>query len=411
MGKKGCHVRIGVVGLGYVGLVTAAVLGSRGNSVKGIDVDISKIKMLNSGKFPIYEPELDDRIRSAGENLEFSGDFSKLTDCDVIFLCVPTPNMDDKIDLRYVLSAATEVKKYNASADLVIKSTVLPGTAKKVAELTGMNVVSNPEFTREGSAIHDTEKPDRIVIGGRSVQNVIKLWEFTCSPVVVTSNENAELIKYASNAFLAVKISYINQIADLCEKIPGTDVKVVAEGMGLDRRIGKEFLKAGLGYGGSCFPKDTIAMSSFAKENGVDLSIVDSAIRYNNDRVPYLVNKILENVGSLKGRKVCVLGLSFKDNTDDLRESRSVMLIDILKSQGAIVVAYDPVVRNFGSVDISDNMKDCISSSEIVITATEWGEFSQINPSIFKGKKVFDLRRILDPATVEIVMGVGIGKN
>ncbi len=404
-------MRIGVLGLGYVGLVTAAVLGSRGNSVTGIDVDISKIKLLNSGKSPIFEPELDDRIRNAGENLEFSGDFSKLTDCDVIFLCVPTPNVENKIDLRYVLSAATEVKKYNTSADLVIKSTVLPGTAKKLAELTGMNVVSNPEFTREGSAIHDTEKPDRIVIGGRSVQNVIKLWEFTGSPVVVTSNENAELIKYASNAFLAVKISFINQIADLCEKIPRTDVKVVAEGMGLDSRIGKEFLKAGLGYGGSCFPKDTLAMSSFAKENGVDLSIVDSAIRYNNDRVPYLVNKIMEHVGSLNGRNVCVLGLSFKDNTDDLRESRSVMLVDILKSQGATVMAYDPVVRNISNVDISDNIKDCISSSEIVITATEWKDFSDMDTSILKGKKVFDLRRIFDPKKVEIALGVGIGKN
>ena len=404
-------MRIGVVGLGYVGLVTAAVLAGRGNSITGVDVDVSRIQILRSGKSPIFEPELEDRIRNAGDNLEFSSDFSKLSNCDVIFLCVPTPNAGNRIDLRYVLSAAIEVKKFSASSDLVIKSTVLPGTAKRVSELTGMNIVSNPEFTREGSAVHDTERPDRIVIGGKSVENVVKIWKFTGSPVIVTSNENAELIKYASNAFLAVKISFINQIADICERITGTDVNVVAEGMGLDRRIGREFLKAGLGYGGSCFPKDTLAISSFAKENGVDLSIVDSAIQYNDDRVPYLVNRIGKNVDTLDGKKICVLGLSFKDNTDDLRESRSVMLIDNLKKHGAIVRAYDPVVRNTGIVDISDDLRKCISSSEIVITATEWKEFSKIDPSILKDKKVFDLRRVFDPKIVELTMGVGIGKN
>ena len=229
-------MRIGVVGLGYVGLVTAAVLASRGNSVTGIDLDVSRINMLRFGKTPIFEPELENRIRNAKDNLEFSTDYSKLANCEVIFLCVPTPNISNKIDLKYVFAAASEVKKYSISSDLVIKSTVLPGTARKVSELTGMNIVSNPEFTREGSAVPDTEKPDRIVVGGKSVENVKKIWEFTGSPVIITTNENAELIKYASNAFLAVKISFINQIADLCERIPGTDVNMVAEGMGLDRR-------------------------------------------------------------------------------------------------------------------------------------------------------------------------------
>ena len=404
-------MKVGVVGLGYVGLVTAAVLGSRGNSVTGIDVDISKIKILNSGKSPIYEPELDDRIRSAGENLEFSGDFSKLTDCDVIFLCVPTPNMDDKIDLRYVLSAATEVKKYNASADLVIKSTVLPGTARIVSNKTGMNVVSNPEFTREGSAVQDTEKPDRIVIGGTRVDQVKKIWEFTGSHMVVTNNENAELIKYASNAFLAVKISFINQIADLCERVPNTDVNVVAEGMGLDKRIGREFLRAGIGYGGSCFPKDTVAISTFAEEKGVDLTIVRTAIDYNEMRVETLVRRMKEKLGSLKGKKVCVLGLSFKDNTDDIRESRSIRIIENLKKEGAVVNAYDPVVRYMDDIDISSDLKECISSCEAVITATEWQDFSSIDPLWLKGKKVFDFRRIFDPDRVELTMGVGIGKD
>ena len=404
-------MRIGIVGLGYVGLVTAAVLANRGNSVTGVDVDVSRIQMLRSGKSPIFEPQLDERIGNARSNIEFSEDYSKLSDCKVIFLCVPTPNIDNRIDLRYVMAAAAEIKEYNASSDLVIKSTVLPGTARKVSELTGMNVVSNPEFTREGSAVHDTEKPDRIVIGGKSVERVREIWEFTGSPIIVTTNENAELIKYASNAFLAVKISFINQIADLCEKISGTDVNVVAEGMGLDRRIGREFLKAGLGYGGSCFPKDTVAMSSFAKEKGLDLSIVNSAIQYNDNRVPFLVKRIEENLDTLNGKRVCVLGLSFKDNTGDLRESRSLMIIENLKRRGAVVRAYDPVVHYIGDIDLYDDLSKCISDSEIVITATEWTEFSKINPSLFRGKEVFDLRRVLDPKEVKLTMGVGIGKN
>ena len=411
MGKERFHVRIGIVGLGYIGLVTAAVLADRGNSVTGVDVDVSRIQMLMSGKSPIFEPQLDERIKSAGDKLEFSTDYSKLSNCEVIFICVPTPNIGNRIDLKFVLAAGSEVKKYNVSTDLVIKSTVLPGTAKKVSELTGMNVVSNPEFTREGSAIHDTEKPDRIVIGGKSVERVSKIWKFTGSPIIITTNENAELIKYASNAFLAVKISFINQIADLCEKIAVTDVNVVAEGMGLDRRIGKEFLKAGLGYGGSCFPKDTVALYSFAQETGVDLSIVKSAIQYNDNRVPLLVNKIEENLDTLDGKTVCILGLSFKDNTDDLRESRSLMIIKNLKKRGAIVKAYDPVVQNIDGIDISTDLSKCISTSEIVITATEWKKFSDIDPLLLKGKKVFDLRRVFDPEQVDIIMGVGIGKN
>jgi UDPglucose 6-dehydrogenase len=404
-------VRIGVVGLGYVGLVTAAVLANRNNFVIGVDVDASKIQTLRSGKSPIFEPDLDERLRSANGNLEFSCDYSKLYNCKAVLLCVPTPNVEHRIDLKYVMAAAIEVKKYSPFSDLVIKSTVLPGTAKKITELTGMNVVSNPEFTREGSAVHDTERPDRIVIGGKSVESVRKIWEFTGSPVIATTNENAELIKYASNAFLAVKISFINQIADLCEKIPGADVNIIAEGMGSDRRIGMEFLRAGLGYGGSCFPKDTVAMASFAQENGVDLSIVNSAINYNNNRVPYLVKRIKENVDTLNGKKVCVLGLSFKENTDDLRESRSLMIIENLKKQGAIVKAYDPIVRKTANVDVSDDLGECISNSDIVITATEWKNFSSVDPSILKGKKVFDLRRVFDPSKVEITMGVGIGKN
>jgi UDPglucose 6-dehydrogenase len=228
---------------------------------------------------------------------------------------------------------------------------------------------------------------------------------------VVTSNENAEIIKYASNAFLATKISFINQIADLCEKIDGSDVQVVARGMGLDHRIGKDFLKAGLGYGGSCFPKDTAAISAFAKERGVDLSIVDAVIAYNESRVENLAGKILRVNGPLKGKKVCVLGLSFKDNTDDLRESRSLALVNELQKKGAIISVYDPVVKNHGCVNVCSTVEACISSADIVVTATEWKEFADIEPEMLANKKIFDLRRVFDNHKVKVTMGVGIGKN
>ena len=186
---------------------------------------------------------------------------------------------------------------------------------------------------------------------------------------------------------------------------------MVAEGMGMDRRIGREFLKAGIGYGGSCFPKDTVAISSFGDKNGVDLTIVKSTVQYNDSRVPILVNRIRENLGTLNGKKVCVLGLTFKDNTDDLRESRSLMIIENLRKRGAIVKAYDPVVQKIGNIDLFNDLNECITASQIVITATEWKDFSDISPSLLKGKKVFDLRRVFDPKKVELTMGVGIGKN
>jgi UDPglucose 6-dehydrogenase len=367
--------------------------------------------MLQTGEVPIFEPDLDDRISEASSNLQFSNDFSASLGYKAVFLCVPTPNTGNRIDMKYVLSAAEYVKKHSSSSTLVIKSTVLPGTASRVTELTGMNVVSNPEFTRDGSAVRDTEKPDRIVLGGKSVETVKRIWEFTGSPMVVTTNESAELIKYASNAFLAVKISFINQVADLCETIPGVDVNVVAEGMGLDRRIGTEFLKAGLGYGGSCFPKDTVALSSFAENRGIKMSIVNSAVEYNGRRIADLSRRINALSGSLKGKKICVLGLSFKDNTDDMRESRSILIINELARYGSDVIAYDPVVKNVKNVKICDNLDECISSSEIVITATEWKEFSAIDPGKLSGKMVFDLRRVFEPNTVDLKMGAGIGKN
>ena len=404
-------MKIAIIGLGYVGLVTAAVLASQGNEVIGIDIDKKKIESLLHGEIPIFEPGLEEKIRSSISNLEFKDNFDHIGDAILAYICVPTPNFNGKMDLKYVLSASEEISKRSKEITIVIKSTVLPGTAKKVSELTGLNVVSNPEFTREGSAINDTERPDRIVIGGVSTKLVEQLWSFTNAPMIITSNENAELIKYASNSFLAVKISFINQIADLCETIPNTDVNEVAIGMGLDKRIGKDFLKAGLGYGGSCFPKDTIAISSYAHDRGVELTIIRSAINYNDQRIKELARKVNDLSNSVKGKRVCVLGLSFKDNTDDIRESRSLLLMKELEMYGAKVTAYDPIVKNIKSVNICKDMNKCIKESEIVVTSTEWSEFSKIDKGILNGKKIFDLRRILEQKDINIVMGVGLGKN
>lgn len=402
---------IGVVGLGYVGLVTAVVLASQGNKVVGIDTSDDKISSLNSGQLLFYEPGLKERFEEAKSMLKFSGDYSLLSRCKAIFICVPTPNKESGIDLSYVVTASQRIKTYAKDAALIIKSTVIPGTAKMIQDLTGMNVISNPEFTREGSALVDTEHPDRIIIGGQNVQICKDIWEFTSSVFVVTSNENAEMIKYASNAFLATKISFINQIADLCENIPNTDVEVIAKGIGLDHRIGKEFLKAGLGYGGSCFPKDTEALTSYSKSMRVDLSLINAVINYNSERIDRLVNKILSFTGSLENKNVCILGLSFKENTDDLRESRSLALIKKLSDYGPNIRVYDPIVKQFQGLKMCKNINECISDCDIIITATEWTDFKKISSSQLEGKLVFDLRRILDVDKNQITMGVGIGKN
>ena len=338
-------MKIGQVGLGYVGLVNAAVLANHGNEVVGIDVDKSRIDGLTRSIVPIFELDLKEYLTRGIGNLTFTTDYSTLSKCEAIFITVPTPTISGVIDLSFVLKAADEVSRVNKNSILIIKSTVVPGTASMVSARTGLKVVSNPEFTREGSAIYDTEHPDRIVIGGEPSELVKEIWKFTNSPYVITSNSNAELIKYASNAFLATKISFINQIADLCEKIPGADVNVIAKGMGLDKRIGEEFLRAGLGFGGSYFPKDTKALISFAETKKVDMSIVREVYNYNESRIANIVQNASYSGISFAGSKVCVLGLSFKDLTNDLRESRALVLISELQKKGAVINAYDPVIK------------------------------------------------------------------
>ncbi|MUN28975.1 UDP-glucose dehydrogenase family protein [Sulfuracidifex metallicus] len=402
-------MKIGIIGLGYVGLVTSAVLADQGHLVVGVDVDSKRVEGLSCGRNPIYEPGLDELLAKNKDRLQFTTDYAKLSDVDVAFISVSTPTVNGEIYLEYVMSASKSLAKVLRKDSLIVmKSTVLPGTSRKVREITGREVVSNPEFLKEGSAIKDSINPDRVVIGSytKEAGDVVEsIWKFTGAPIVRTTPEEAEMIKYAANSFLAMKVSFINEIANLCERIPNCDVNKIAEGIGLDKRISPHFLKAGLGWGGSCFPKDTLAISTFARSLGTPLRTVDASIQVNNERPKRAVTLLKEIMGQLKGRKVCVLGVAFKADTDDTRESVALKVIDILKEEGAQVVAYDPKAKaNVTMV----SMEQCIDESEGVIIATEWNHFKGIEDKL-RGKYVVDGRRLLDPSKMDLTKFRAIG--
>ncbi|MGC8663895.1 MAG: UDP-glucose dehydrogenase family protein [Thermoplasmata archaeon] len=400
-------MKIAVIGLGFVGCVTAAVLADQGNEVIGLDIDSQKIKLLNSGKSPIFEPGLEELIKKNEKNLKFTTDYSLLSDSDVIFIAVPTPNENGKIDLNYVYSAIKSVALINKNAIIVIKSTVIPGTGTRLEKEFNMKVVSNPEFLREGNAIYDTMHPDRVVIGGNyEYTNIVSdIWKFTNAPVLLTTRENAELIKYSSNAFLATKISFINEIANLCEKIPNADVEIVAKGMGLDKRIGPLFLKAGIGYGGSCFPKDTQALITFAEDLGEKMNIVKAAKKVNEERIERIIKILERKFKKIKGLKILQLGISFKENTNDIRESQALKLYETLKKKGAIVNVFDPVNR-IDTIDYCNSIEECINNADVIIVATEWQEFKILETMNIK-VLVIDGRRILNPDKFENYIGIG----
>ncbi|MGC9176758.1 MAG: UDP-glucose dehydrogenase family protein [Thermoplasmata archaeon] len=400
-------MKIAVIGLGFVGCVTAAVLADQGNEVIGLDIDSQKIKLLNSGKSPIFEPGLEELIKKNEKNLKFTTDYSLLSDSDVIFIAVPTPNENGKIDLNYVYSAIKSVALINKNAIIVIKSTVIPGTGTRMEKEFNVKVVSNPEFLREGNAIYDTMHPDRVVIGGNyEYTNIVSdIWKFTNAPVLLTTRENAELIKYSSNAFLATKISFINEIANLCEKIPNADVEIVAKGMGLDKRIGPLFLKAGIGYGGSCFPKDTQALITFAEDLGEKMNIVKAAKKVNEERIERIIKILERKFKKIKGLKILQLGISFKENTNDIRESQALKLYETLKKKGAIVNVFDPVNR-IDTIDYCNSIEECINNADVIIVATEWQEFKILETMNIK-VLVIDGRRILNPDKFENYIGIG----
>jgi UDPglucose 6-dehydrogenase len=417
--------QICVIGVGYVGLVTAACFADLGNRVVALDVDEKRVENLKKGIMPIYEPGLEELVKrnmKAGR-LSFSTSYAEaLEGVEFAFIAVGTPSgVDGNADLKYVESAARSIAE-NMTAPLIIinKSTVPIGTGDWVADIVrsaqpqpiDFSVVSCPEFLREGSAIADFMSPHRNVIGSldrEAADKVAQLHLPLRSPIVITDLRTAEMIKYASNAFLATKISFINELADLCEMV-GADVKEVAAGMGYDARIGRHFLDAGLGWGGSCFPKDVQALAYMAKERGLNPRILNDVMDVNYDRrkaVATQLGKMLD--GSVKGKLIGLLGLAFKPNTDDMRDAPSIDIATALIEAGARVRAYDPVARQtaaplVSNVEICDDVYAMADGCDALVVVTEWNEFKQLDleklKELLKSPVIYDGRNIYDPVAM-----------
>jgi len=407
---------IGVIGVGYVGLVTAVCLAHLGHHVVCLDLDAAKIDNLCVGNIPIYEPGLEELLAGARERMVFTTSYPRLCDsCHTMFIAVDTPpSPSGDADLSRVERVIREIGSCGGDRLLVMKSTVPVGTGDRVvAELEAMGVdrigyVSNPEFLREGAAVDDVLHPDRIVIGAydqRDGDVVEALFAGIETEVVRTSVPTAEMIKYASNAFLATKISFINEIANVCEHV-GADVRTVAAGMGLDRRIGPSFLQAGIGYGGSCFPKDVQALKQLAGNSGYHFQLLNAVIEVNHLQKRRVVGKLQQRLGRLRGKRLALLGLTFKPNTDDLREAASIVLASRLRAEGADVVAYDPMVPPgtrpdlFPGVTLVTSALDALDGADAVILVTEWAEFGDLDwraaRERMRGRHVIDGRNFLD---------------
>ena len=408
-----------VIGAGHVGLVTAAVFADLGNEVICLEIDPAKVAALRGGRAPIYEPGLQEMIeRNLGEGrLAFTTNYGEaIPSAEVIFICVDTPpGPGGSTDLSRVEAAARGIARHLRDQQLVVnKSTVPVGTGDFVRQILEENcapgvsfeVVSNPEFLREGSAIADSLRPDRIVIGCRNHAVATKLLELYAPlerPMLITDVNSAELIKHASNSLLATKVSFVNCIADLCEEV-GADVAQVVKGMAADARIGPDFLSPGLGYGGSCFPKDTEALAGAAAASGYDFHLLKSVIGVNRERIPRFLARMEKTLGQLSGKTIAVLGLSFKPNTDDIREAKAIELVGALRAKGASVRAYDPAAMENARRVLPD-LAYCASpyeaarGADALVIATEWNEFKLLNlerlrgllrrPLIFDGRNIY----------------------
>jgi UDPglucose 6-dehydrogenase len=417
-------MHIGIIGMGYVGLVTAACFAEFGVFVTCIDKDKKRIRSLKEGLIPFYEPGLEELLqRNFKEGrLTFSTDIADAVRSSlVIFIAVGTPPRGDgSADLKYVEEVAKEIaSNLDGYKVIVTKSTVPVGTgdgirrivSKNLKEQVDFDIVSNPEFLREGSAIEDFMRPNRVIIGANSQQAVAIMSDLYKplylieTPFVITNIKTAELIKYASNSFLAAKISFINEIANLCEKV-GADVHMVAKGIGLDQRIGPKFLHPGPGYGGSCLPKDTLALLKMAEEHGVELGIVDAAVKANERQWELMIKKIRDATGTLKNKTIAILGLSFKPNTDDIREAPSLNIIKKLLKEGAKIRAYDPVSMKGANTILPDityckDTYDAVKGANALVIMTEWNQFRNLEldrlKRLLKEPYFFDLRNIYEP--------------
>jgi UDPglucose 6-dehydrogenase len=417
-------MNICIVGTGYVGLVTGACLAEFGMNLVCVDNDPQKLELLQKGAVPIYETGLDDLVRKNMKEgrLRFSSNLQEaVLSSLVIFIAVGTPPREDgSADLSAVESVAREIARSMESYKVVvIKSTVPVGTSRRLKQLIesqqnrpiAFDMVSNPEFLREGSAVQDFMRPDRVAIGAESEQAVAIMKDIYSAlylnetPFVITSIETAEMIKYATNAFLATKVTFINEIANLCERV-GADVHHVARAMGLDGRIGKKFLHPGPGYGGSCFPKDTRALSRLAQEKGYTFKVLNSVIEVNEEQKLRMVDKIREKVGGLRGKTIGVLGLSFKPNTNDIRESSAIVIVQTLLREGARVRAYDPAAMEearaiLPEVEMGKDAYDVAEGCDALVLATEWNQFRRLDlqriQGVLKAPVFIDLRNVYDP--------------
>jgi UDPglucose 6-dehydrogenase len=419
-------MRIAMIGTGYVGLVSGACFSEFGVDVVCVDKDQAKIEGLHRNRMPIYEPGLDvlvaDNVKAG--RLSFTTDLkTAVSGADAVFIAVGTPSRrgDGHADLSYVYEAAREIaQSLDGYTVIVTKSTVPVGTGREVERIiretrpdADFDVVSNPEFLREGSAINDFMRPDRVVIGAETeraravMKQLYRVLYLIETPIVFTSLETSELIKYAANTFLAAKITFINEIADLCEAV-GADVHDVARGIGLDGRIGKKFLHPGPGYGGSCFPKDTLALVRTARDRGSPLKIIETVVAINEERKRKMADKIIAACGgSVKGKTIAVLGLTFKPNTDDMRDSPSLQIIPALQQAGASVRAFDPEGMQeartlLTGVTFCENVYETIKDADVLTILTEWNEFRALDfdrvKSLLKAPIIVDLRNIYNPA-------------
>ncbi len=430
--------KICVIGTGYVGLVTGTCFADLGNEVTCLDIDKERIDDLKAGKMPIYEPGLEQLVKQnvAAERLLFSTDYQEaLTGAEYAFIAVGTPSgSDGEADLKYVRSAAEAIADHVKESILVInKSTVPVGTGDWVADMINrrrdgnplqFSVVSNPEFLREGSAINDFMNPDRVVLGSvdrSAAEMVAQLYQPLRCNIMITDLRTAEMIKYASNAFLATRISFINEIANICEEL-GADVREVARGMGLDKRIGYHFLDAGLGWGGSCFPKDVKALEHMAVLHGTQPQLLQAVMEINRNQRRRAVMQLRKSLKSLNDKTIGVLGIAFKPNTDDIRDAAAIEIIHMLQNEGAHVRAYDPQAMENASkvlkhVTLCENPYQVAENADALVLATEWNEFKQLDfgklKASMKQAVILDGRNLWDSETLKkqgfVYMGVGRG--
>ncbi|MGI9114270.1 MAG: UDP-glucose dehydrogenase family protein [Chthoniobacterales bacterium] len=417
---------LAIVGSGYVGLVTGACFAEVGHNVVCVDNDPRKIEMLRAGKVPIYEPGLEELIHRnvAAQRLRFTGSIKEgVENSQIIFIAVPTPpQADGSVDLSFIEKVAREIAGVLTDYRVIVdKSTVPVKTGEKVAESirrynrrgAKFDVVSNPEFLREGCAVSDLMNPDRIVIGAQSehaVDLMKKVYEPFMAPILVTDVNSAELIKHAANSFLALKISYINAVSAICEA-SGADIEKVADGIGMDRRIGRNFLNAGIGYGGSCFPKDIAAFITISEHLGVPFTLLKEVQRINAAQKDRFLKVIRDTLWVLREKKIAVWGLTFKPDTDDIRSSVAIDLVADMLREGAHVSVYDPKgteraceVETIKGARFCENAIDAVEGAEALVIATEWSQFANVDLAIVKEKMttpiIFDGRNLFDPATM-----------